>query len=40
MGSGSTAIASLDLNRNFVGCELKKEFFELAKDRINNHGKF
>ena len=39
MGSGSTAIASLDLNRNFMGCELKKEFYDLAKDRINKHGK-
>lgn len=34
MGSGSTAIAALNLNRNFVGCEIDKSYFEKAKERI------
>lgn len=34
-GSGTTAIACINLNRNFVGIELDAKYFELAKDRIN-----
>ena len=30
MGSGTTAIASKKLNRNFVGCEQKKEYYDLC----------
>ena len=37
MGSGTTGIACLDLNRNFIGIELKKEHFETAKNRIINY---
>lgn len=36
MGSGSTGIASLNLSRNFVGCEINNDFFEKSKNRINN----
>lgn len=34
MGSGSTGIAAKKLNRGFVGIELDKEYFEIAKTRI------
>ena len=36
MGSGSTGIACKNLNRNFIGIELDKDYFEIAKQRINN----
>lgn len=35
MGSGSTGVAAKKLNRNFIGMELDKEYFEIAKQRIN-----
>lgn len=35
MGSGSTGVAAKQLNRNFIGMELDKEYFEIAKQRIN-----
>ena len=34
MGSGSTGVAAKQLNRNFIGMELNKEYFEIAKQRI------
>ena len=36
MGSGSTGVAAKKLNRNFIGMELNKEYFEIAKQRIEN----
>jgi len=39
MGSGTTAIACIKENRNFVGSELDQEFFEIAKQRIENEQK-
>lgn len=36
MGSGTTGVACKNLNRNFIGIELDKEYFEIAKTRINN----
>lgn len=36
-GSGTTAIACLRTNRNFVGFELEKKYFDIAKDRIEWH---
>ena len=33
-GSGSTGIASVLLNREFIGCELTPEYIPLAKARI------
>ena len=36
-GSGSTAIGCYNTNRNFIGCELNKEFFYTSMERINNH---
>ena len=35
MGSGTTGVACKNLNRNFIGIELDKEYFEIAKQRIN-----
>ena len=34
MGVGSTGIASLELNRKFIGIEIDKNYFEAAKDRL------
>ena len=36
MGSGSTGVAALNTKRKFVGIELDKEYFEIAKERIEN----
>ena len=37
MGSGSTGVACLNTNRNFIGFELDKEYFDIATNRIKNH---
>jgi len=37
MGSGSTGIACLNTNRQFIGMELDQEYFEIAKKRIYRH---
>lgn len=34
MGSGSTGVACKELNRDFIGIELNKEYFEIAKGRL------
>ena len=34
MGSGSTGVAAINLNRKFIGFELDDEYFEIAQDRI------
>lgn len=34
MGSGSTGVASVNLNRNFIGIELDSTYFEIASNRI------
>ncbi|MBP42747.1 MAG: hypothetical protein CL528_13315 [Aequorivita sp.] len=36
MGSGTTGVASLKLQRKFIGCEINKEYFEIAKKRIGH----
>ena len=36
MGSGTTGMACKNLNRNFIGIELDENYFNIAKDRINN----
>lgn len=37
MGSGSTGVACKNLNRNFIGIEKDDKYFEIAKNRIENH---
>lgn len=36
MGSGSTGVACVNTNRNFIGIELDKDYFNIAKERIEN----
>lgn len=40
MGSGTTAIACLNTNRQFIGIEKDYNYFEIAKKRIDNHKLF
>jgi len=37
MGSGTTAIASLNTNRNYIGFELDENYFISSINRITNH---
>jgi site-specific DNA-methyltransferase (adenine-specific) len=37
LGSGSSAIAAYNMGFDFVGCELDKDYFEAAKNRIDKH---
>lgn len=39
MGSGTTAIAAINTNRNFIGFELDKNYFDIANERITEHTK-
>ena len=34
MGSGTTGVACVNTNRNFIGIEKDEKYFEIAKDRI------
>ena len=34
MGSGTTGVACVNTNRNFIGMELDDKYFEIAKERI------
>jgi len=36
MGSGTTGVACKNLNRNFIGIELDTNYFNIAKNRIEN----
>ena len=36
MGSGSTGVACKNLNRKFIGIELNDNYFNIAKERIEN----
>lgn len=36
MGSGSTGIACVNTNRKFIGIEIDKEYYEMAKERIES----
>lgn len=37
VGSGSTPIACINQKCNYIGFEIDKEYYELAKERIENH---
>ena len=34
MGSGTTGVACVNTNRNFIGIELDDNYFKIAKKRI------
>lgn len=34
MGSGSTGVAAIKSNRNFIGVELNPEYFKMASERL------
>lgn len=34
MGSGSTGVAAVNTNRNFIGIEMDEKYFQIAKERI------
>jgi site-specific DNA-methyltransferase (adenine-specific) len=36
IGSGTTAEASLNLGRNYIGYEINKDYYNIANERINN----
>jgi site-specific DNA-methyltransferase (adenine-specific) len=40
LGSGTTGVASINANRDFVGIEIDKEYFDLAKRRIEQAKNF
>lgn len=35
MGSGTTGVACKNINRHFIGVEVDRKYFDIAKDRIN-----
>jgi len=35
MGSGTTAVACKEMNRNYIGFEINKDYIEVANERIN-----
>lgn len=37
IGSGTTPVASINTNRKYIGFELNEEYYNIAKERINNH---
>ena len=37
IGTGTTALACLDLNRKYIGYEIEKKYFDIAQSRINSH---
>ena len=40
MGSGSTGLACINTNRDFIGIELNERYFNVAKQRINSSKSF
>ena len=39
MGSGSTGVAAVSINRNFIGIELEEKYFNISKERIESVNK-
>ena len=38
MGSGTTAVACMNTNRNYIGFELEEKYYNIAKQRIESGG--
>ena len=36
IGSGTVGVASIQLSREFIGCDISKEYCEIARNRIQN----
>ena len=36
MGTGTTGVACINKHRDFIGIEIEKEYYEIAKNRILN----
>ena len=36
MGSGTTGVAARELGRSFIGIEIDKNYYEIAKKRIED----
>ena len=36
IGSGTTAMACIGLNRRYIGCEINKEYYDICKARIES----
>lgn len=34
MGTGTTGVSCVRLNRDFIGIEIKEEYFNIAKERV------
>ena len=39
IGSGTTAVACMNTNRNYIGFELYENYYDLALNRIKEHQK-
>jgi DNA modification methylase len=37
MGSGTTGVACLNTNRNFIGIELEEKYYNIAKKRCSEY---
>ena len=37
MGSGTTALACIETNRMYIGYELDTKYYDICKERIENH---
>jgi len=37
LGAGTTALAALSCNRNFIGMELAEEYVKISRDRIKEY---
>jgi site-specific DNA-methyltransferase (adenine-specific) len=37
IGSGTTAIAAINLKRNYIGIDVSKEYCKISQERIENH---
>lgn len=37
IGSGTTALAAMDLNRRYIGIEMNPEYYKICEERISEH---